>query len=116
MAPDQTLELCEELIRSGSINARIDWSTEEAVLRFLDVDAPEAGLFQKLTAQIERTSKISDFVKLSDSKITLSKDFVKAVRRAKEDGENAQRGEAAALGDGVDDENLMDETIGMDEV
>ncbi len=115
MSPEETLDLCEQLISNASINARIDSSSGDMALRFVPAEKNESELFQQLHIQIKRSTTLADFVTLADSKMMTSKEYAKAVRITRAEEQEASKGGDVAMFGGGDEENLMDESIAMDE-
>jgi hypothetical protein len=118
MSPDEAFSICEQLIENGSMSARIETVSGEVSLRFLQAEKPETELYENLKSQINRITALTDYVSLADGKLMSTREYAKAVRLAKLEEITKEEGKenmAAGLGDMLDEENLMDESIGMDE-
>jgi hypothetical protein len=127
LSPDETVDLCQELIDDGSIEARIESSTtsQELALRFVEPESTEKQLLQRIQHQIRLINKLSDTVSLTNAKILTSKDYAKAYHdRMQEEAETKEKQQQQGGGENGlddvpmldgDDEDLMDETMGMDE-
>ena len=97
--PNRALELVQQLISTGALNAKMDM-TGEPVLRFYTTRAKgplaksEGMLCAELVAQTERTNLLAEYARLADRKIMFTKDYIDAVRK------KAQAAEASEAGGG----------------
>lgn len=100
----------------GVLNADIDLSGDAPVLRFFSNQSKgplaktEKQYHAELLAQTKRTNVMADYVKMSDRRLTLTKEYIDSLRRRIKNKE-----ENGGHLDAVDDPSQMDEDIMMDD-
>ena len=116
--PDELHAFIEEMVAEGALNADIDLGGSEPVLRFYSSQSKgplartEKEHHGELIAQTKRTNLMAEYVKMSDRRLTLTKEYVDALRkRARNKDENGM----APTGEPLDDASALDEDIMMDE-
>jgi COP9 signalosome complex subunit 3 len=116
---DELHALVEEMVGEKALNADIDLTGNEPVLRFYSNQSKgplaktEKEYHAELITQTKRTNAMADYVKMSDRRLTLTKEYIEALRkRARNKDEN---GGVVIGNDGLDDPSQIDEDIMMDE-
>jgi COP9 signalosome complex subunit 3 len=108
----------EEMVAEGALNADIDLNGAEPVLRFYSNQSKgplaktEKEYHGELLTQTKRTNAMAEYVKMSDRRLTLTKEYIHALRRQmrNKDGEGGLMAPEA-----LDDARDLDEDIMMDE-
>ncbi|KIW03042.1 uncharacterized protein PV09_05694 [Verruconis gallopava] len=120
--PDTLHAFVEEMVSEGALNASIDLDSSPdsgAVLRFYSNQATgplaksEKQYHAELLAQTQRTNAMAEYVKMSDRRLTLTKEYVEALRRRMKNKEGDQG--MATTGEPLDETGGLDEDIMMDE-
>lgn len=118
MSPDNLHAFIERMVSEGILNADINLSGNEPVLRFYSNQSTgplaktEKQYTQELIEQTRRTNAMAEYVKMSDRRLNLTKEYVEALRkRSKRGDENGM----AATGEPLDDPVGMEEDIMMDD-
>jgi COP9 signalosome complex subunit 3 len=108
----------EEMVAEGALNADIDLDGSEAVLRFYSNQSKgplaktEKQYHTELLTQTKKTNAMTDYVKMSDRRLTLTKEYIDALRRRMR---NKDDNGMHVSGDSIDDPSALDEDIMMDE-
>jgi COP9 signalosome complex subunit 3 len=108
----------EEMVAEGALNADIDLNGDEPVLRFYSNQSKgplaktEKQYHEELLAQTKKTNAMADYVKMSDRRLTLSKEYIDALRRRMR---NKDENGMAVSGEPLDESSQLDEDIMMDE-
>jgi COP9 signalosome complex subunit 3 len=106
------------MVTEGALNAEIDGSGAEPVLRFFSNQSKgplaktEKEYHSDLIKQTKRTNAMADYVKMSDRRLTLTKEYIDAIRKR---ARNQEDKGMAASGEPLDDPTQLDEDIMMDE-
>ena len=116
---DELHALIEGMVSEGALNADIDLNGEEPVLRFYSNQSKgplaktEKQYHAELIAQTKRTNAMADFVKMSDRRTQLNKEYIDLLRKRarNKEGDNGM----AVTGEPLDDPSQLDEDIMMDE-
>lgn len=115
---DKLHEFIEEMVAEGALNADINLSGDEPVLRFYSNQSKgplaktEKEYHAELITQTKRTNAMADYVKMSDRRLTLTKEYIDALRkRARNKEENGM----APTGEPLDDPSQLEEDIMMDD-
>jgi hypothetical protein len=89
-SPEDVLQLVQQLLTEGELKATLFKApeTNEPSLRFNDPSTnarPETELFQSIAQEVAKTKILTEFVRLADAKIVMSKDHIAYMRRSRED-------------------------------
>jgi hypothetical protein len=89
-SPENVLRQVQQLIDEGELKATLFNApkTNEPSLRFNDASTnarSEAELFKTITQEVAKTKLLTEFVRLADSKIVMSKDHIVHMRRSREE-------------------------------
>ena len=115
---DELHAFIEAMVAEGALNADIDLSGAEPVLRFYSNQSKgplakmEKEYHAELIAQTKRTNAMAEYVKMSDRRLTLTKEYVEALRKRARHKDDAGM---AVTGEPMDDPSQLDEDIMMDE-
>ena len=116
---DELHAFIEEMVAQGALNADIDLSGEEPVLRFCSnqtkgpLAKTEKEYHAELITQTKRTNSMAENVKMSDRRLTLTKEYIEALKKRSRNKESDNG--MAATGDSLDDPTGLEEDIMMDD-